>query len=517
MEAGGFRGPRGVRGPKARRLSSQGFCSTGGGTVDSIEAGPGIAVDNTDPINPKVSNTGVTSLAPADGSVTVANTGTVYTIKANPSAPTGVQTLSPSDSTITVNNVGTAYTIKANPTGVQSLTPGDSSMTVSNVGTAFTVKSNGVQSVGAFDGSITIGGTAAAPTIKANCVQSLAPADGTITISGTAAIPTIKANPTGVQTLTPADSTITVNNSGTAYTIKANPTGVQTLTPADGTITVNNTGTAYTIKANPTGVQSISAGNSSISITGTSSAPIITAAPSGIQTIAGIGSGISVSTVSSNTQIQNTGVTAINAAGSMASVNQNVGVVTVSVNPPPVKFASNPPSGTIWYNGLSLNAIPSMGGTAPVSYMYNSRVGYYGYPSYNTNGWTDVQFFNTNMPGTTSKPPTGVYQIVLWANSSQAKSVSCQMLWVNAQAANSVKSQLMFAGNAVCDGNNTQQVQAILGNGSAVSSIRIINNDSNNPATVFSWIMTNSPSSQTVNLFIYCLHQLDLWPTNTPP
>jgi len=126
--------------------------------VTQITQGAGISVDNTNPQQPVVTNAGVRSLAPLDASVTVSAPTGAVAISAN-----GVANLVPGPG---IGLSGALQNLQIFNTGVVSLTVQPGSGLSSTGGSNPTIANTGVLTLAAADTSIIVGGTAQNRTIR---------------------------------------------------------------------------------------------------------------------------------------------------------------------------------------------------------------------------------------------------------------------------------------------------------------------------------------------------------------
>ena len=186
--------------------------------VAGVIAGPGIAVDNTNPAQPQISNSGVLQIQGAVG-VVVDNT--------DPQNPiinsTAIQQLAPGPG-ISINSANPIIPVIAN-TGVRQIITNPGSGILSTGGSTPTLVNTGVLTVGAGVGIQTtqLGG---AVQVTNTGVGALTPGPG-ISITGPSITPTI--GNLGVLSIAAADNTITVDNTNPQHPLVSGRTNTITI------------------------------------------------------------------------------------------------------------------------------------------------------------------------------------------------------------------------------------------------------------------------------------------------
>lgn len=186
--------------------------------VAGVTAGAGIAVDNTIPSQPQISNSGVLQIQGAVG-VVVDNTDPQHPIINS----TAIQHLAPGPG-ISINSANPIIPVIAN-TGVRQIITNPGSGILSTGGSTPTLVNTGVLTVGAGVGIQTtqLGG---AVQVTNTGVGALTPGPG-ISITGPSITPTI--GNLGVLTIAAADNTITVDNTNPQHPLVSGRTNTITI------------------------------------------------------------------------------------------------------------------------------------------------------------------------------------------------------------------------------------------------------------------------------------------------
>ena len=206
--------------------------------VAGVIAGPGIAVDNTNPAQPQISNSGVLQIQGAVG-VVVDNTDPQHPIINS----TAIQQLA-SGPGISINSANPIIPVISN-TGVRQIITNPGSGILSTGGSTPTLVNTGILTVGAGVGIQTtqLGG---AVQVTNTGVGTLTAGPG-ISITGPSITPTI--GNLGVLSIAAADNTITVDNTNPQHPLVSGRTNTITIAAPSSFV-----GGSFTIAPNTAGV-----------------------------------------------------------------------------------------------------------------------------------------------------------------------------------------------------------------------------------------------------------------------
>ena len=331
--------------------------NTRAGTVTGVGAGSGIAVDNTNPAVPVVSNTGVTrliagtnvSLTAETGSITISASGggggggNVDTV----SAGTGI-TLTGTAQDVIVNNAG-VLSVGVGTGLVNTGTASDPVIAISGTGTITTqvvdvtkIQASGTGSDYSTFGALPrIGGSYIPPTEPNQLVPlqyvsgidtgvlSVTAADSSINVGGTAANPTVSVAASGVSGGTYTNATVTVQADGRVTACESGTAPVTAVTAVLGE-TTSTGGVTPAIGLANAGTAGIYAYPSAIT---TDIHGRVVAATAGTQPITEVnaGTGISVSGAAGSVTIANDGVLSVAAGDASITVGGTASAPTVEL------------------------------------------------------------------------------------------------------------------------------------------------------------------------------------------
>ena len=241
-------------------------------------------------------NTGVLSVAAADGSISIGGSATNPTIAVSAS---GVTAGSYTNATLTVDTSGRLTSASSGAAPVASVSAGDG-ISIGGTATDPVITNTGLLTASAGAGISIAGSTPGNLDIANTGVISLAAADGSITVGGTAADPTV-ALP--AQTLTPGAyswPTLSVDQKGVITAVSENTVPFTELTAGSG---ISITGTPGSATITNDGVISLNSKGGSVSIAaGTNitvddaTPGIITISAAGVTEVSGVAGQITVAT-----------------------------------------------------------------------------------------------------------------------------------------------------------------------------------------------------------------------------
>ena len=185
-------------------------------------------------------SSGETSLATGGGTVTVASTGVMTTVKGTLNVDEAV-TL---DGTLDVTGDASVSTFDSS--GETSLATGGGTVTVASTGVMTTVKGTlNVDEAVTLDGTLDVTGDASVSTFDSSGETSLATGGGTVTVASTGVMTTVKGT-LNVDEAVTLDGTLDVTGDASVSTFDSS--GETSLATGGGTVTVASSGVMTTVK-----------------------------------------------------------------------------------------------------------------------------------------------------------------------------------------------------------------------------------------------------------------------------